>query len=254
MVNQNTKLSKEVDSKIEKIYALLVSDNSVAEIAKILGYGYGSIYNAIIRNGLSHFIGVHRNGKSKTSRTYQKNQQKFTEDILYKKYHTEKKNMYEIAEEYKITPSAVLYNMRKFNIKSRTKEEAMRLMYDNNPEIRNILRKLAYDGKIGIYRKNAFLQPSKIEQLFEKYCVDNKISYVKQYQINSVGHRYDFKIYDNTLIEIDGDYWHNTDKQKILDERHNELAIESGYVIIRFAGSHIKKTKGKCFDNIRNDR
>lgn len=43
----------------------------------------------------------------------------------------------------------------------------------------------------------------------------------------------------------------NTNKQKMLDEEYNRLAIQHGYDIIRFTDRDIKKTKGQCFNEIR---
>jgi very-short-patch-repair endonuclease len=52
------------------------------------------------------------------------------------------------------------------------------------------------------------------------------------------------------IVELDGHYWHNTEKQKALDRQHEEFARSLGYDIIRFSDIIIKKTKGVCFDRV----
>lgn len=84
-------------------------------------------------------------------------------------------------------------------------------------------------------------------------CDNNSIEYKHQYKIPnaSLRHDYDFYLYAfNLLVEIDGDYWHLTEKAKVKDDIYDNVAISCGYNIIRFLGSNIKKSEGKCFDEI----
>lgn len=252
MSNQNTKITKELDSRITEIKSLLLEGYSVSEISKRIGFGYASVYNAIQRNGLSNLISVKNNGKSKTSKKYHEDKSLFDKSTLLREYVDNKLNLYEIAEKYKTSAANVLLYMRKYDIKTRTKSEATKLLYEKHGDIlREKHRQNAYNGITGIHRKGHSRTETWIEKIFEKYCIDNNIKYEKQYQINCKGHRYDFLIYDNLLIELDGNFWHNTEKQKKLDESHNLLAKENGYDIIRFTDSEIKKTKGSCFEKIR---
>lgn len=251
MPNQFTKLNKEIDSKIDEIQTLLDNGFSAAEIAKKLQYGYGSIYNAIKRNGLSHLISVEKNGKSRAKQEYVKSIQKFDYETLYKEYIINGLNLYEIAAKYDMSASNVLVYAKKFGIERRTKSEANRLLYEKRPELREVHRQNAYDGITGIYNKNFNRRESKIEKMFEEYCITNNIEYKKQFQIDGKGHRYDFLIGTNTLVEVDGHYWHNTEKQKILDKQHEDVAILNGYDILRFLDRDIKKTKGLCFATIK---
>lgn len=252
MPNQKSYITRELDLRIDEIKNLLIQNNSVAEIAKILKFGYAAVYNAIRRNNLSEFVGIHNNGKSETSRKYQQDVRIFDQKILRKEYCDNKLNLYEIAKKYNTTASNVHHYMKRFNINRRTKSEATLLAYEKNGDrLREKHRQNAYNGITGIHRKGHNRTETWIEKIFEKYCIDNNIKYKKQYQINCKGHRYDFLIYDNLLIELDGNFWHNTEKQKKLDESHNIVANQNGYVIMRFTDLEIKKTKGQCFDKIR---
>lgn len=252
MPNQNSHITKSVNLQIDQITNLLNEGYSVSEIANSLSLPYAAIYNGIRRNGLSDMVSVKQNGKSRTSRKHYNNIQKFDREILQSEYHDKKQNLYEIAKKYDMSPSGILYNLRKFGIETRDKSEASLLMYANKPEIKEKLRQLAFDGITGIYNKNFNRKETWIELAFEEFCVKNNIAFTKQYQIDGKGHRYDFLIYNFLLVELDGSFWHNTDKQRILDEEYNMLAIQHGYVIIRFSDREIKKTKGKCFDAVRS--
>lgn len=250
MPNQNSKITKELDERKKEIEELLVYGFSASEVAKKLGYGYAGVYNAIIRNGLKHLIGVNKNGKSNSSREYYENIQKFSKEVLYKEYHEEKLNLYEMAERHNMTPSGILYNMKKLGIETRDASTASRLMHDKNPELAELRRQYAYAGVIGIHRKG----PRKntwIEKKFEEYCMDNNLEFKKQFQIDGKGHRYDFIVGSNLIVEVDGEYWHNSPKQKILDDRHEKLAKDKGFSIIRFTDVEIRKTKGGCFEQVR---
>lgn len=251
MANQFTKLNEEIDKRIDEIKNLLENGFSAAEISKKLEYGYSSIYNAIKRNGLSHMIGIEKNGKSRTKRDHIKSIQKFDYDTLHKEYIINGLNLYEIAEKYGMSASNVLIYAKKFGIERRTKSEANKLLYEKHPELREVHRQNAYNGITGIHNKNFNRRESKIEKMFEEFCITNNIEYKKQYQINGKGHRYDFLIRNNILIEVDGHYWHNNEKQKTLDKQHEIIAISNGYDIIRFSDKDIKKTKGVCFEKIR---
>lgn len=251
MPNQNSHITKNVNLNIKQVEKMLIDGFSVSEISKSLCLPYAAIYNGIRRHNMSHLVSVRKNGKSKTTKQYHARIQKFDYDTLKKEYIDNKLNLYEIADKYGMSASSVFLYMKKLGIDSRSKSEAMTLMYEKRPEIKDVLRQLAFDGVTGIHNKKFNRRETWIEKSFEKFCQENNISYIKQYQINDEGHRYDFLISDKILIELDGVFWHNTDKQKMLDEEYNKLAIQHGYDIIRFTDREIKKTKGKCFDAVR---
>lgn len=53
---------------------------------------------------------------------------------------------------------------------------------------------------------------------------------------------FDYKVPDkNILIELDGDHWHSTYKQKKNDQYKNELAEKHGYKLLRFRLNSVKE-------------
>lgn len=254
MPNQYTKLSKELDKKVETIKTLLEDNYSVSEICKMLDYKYNAVYNCICRNGLKHLVGTEKIGKS---RSFKKRYDEYNkihplnESVLYDLYVIQQKDLYEISRIYNVSPSGVLFRMRNFGIQTRSKKEAVKLMYDKKPELRDVHRKNANLGITGVFKKGNNYSNTKIERQFEKYCIDNSIPYTRQFQITEDTHRYDFLIYEKTIVELDGLYWHNTEKQKVKDKQHEEFASTNGYNVVRFTDKEIKETEGECFDRIR---
>lgn len=64
------------------------------------------------------------------------------------------------------------------------------------------------EKQIKAFRSNG--RSSSLNDKFEKFLIENKISFSKEYQMITEEKRfyyYDFKI-KNTIIEINGDYWH----------------------------------------------
>jgi very-short-patch-repair endonuclease len=55
----------------------------------------------------------------------------------------------------------------------------------------------------------------------------------------------------NLIVEMDGVYWHSSDKQIEKDRQQEKDAIESGYKVIRFTDKEIKDTKRKCYERLR---
>lgn len=247
---KNIKFSA-IKNDIEK---MLIDNYSVQEIAKFFNITYCSMYKFIKKDQkLCEYVSC--SGTSRTQIEYIKktyyNVDSLTKDKLTGLYVDKEYNMYEIAKMFNMSPSAVLYRMRKFGIPSRDKSTANKLLHKKRPELREIHRQHANDGIIGVFKHGNQYIFTEIERLFEKYCIKNSIEYVRQYQIFPGTHRYDFKVYDKLLVELDGVYWHSKPKQQIKDELQNNIALENGYNIIRFVDSEIKKSKGKCFDRIK---
>lgn len=72
----------------------------------------------------------------------------------------------------------------------------------------------------------------------------------KQKYIKTVG-LVDFYLPDyNLVIEADGDYWHNLERQKIKDKRRNEKLKVLNYRILRFWEHDIKKNLQQCLNKI----
>jgi very-short-patch-repair endonuclease/predicted nucleic acid-binding Zn ribbon protein len=94
---------------------------------------------------------------------------------------------------------------------------------------------------------------NKLEQFVASILDENNIKYKHQFFIkikDGICKSYDFKIKDtNILIEIDGDYWHggpgvekhfhNIEETKQNDLLKNQIALENGYLLLRFWESDI---------------
>lgn len=85
---------------------------------------------------------------------------------------------------------------------------------------------------------------TKAEKLFEAWLYMNKIRFSKQYPISIID---DSEIYNSYIIdfkvglyciEIDGSY-HNTDEQKIKDNKRDYLLNKVGYKVIRIKNDDV---------------
>jgi len=102
-------------------------------------------------------------------------------------------------------------------------------------------------GKALEMRKNASLnfKDTNIERKVENYLLFNDILYVKQYWTGCSFT--DFWLPEtNTIIECDGDYWHNLPGRKESDVKQTKWLEENDYIVYRFKGSEIIKNVDKC--------
>ncbi len=255
MSNQFSVITKEIESKLYEIESMLKNGYSVNEIQKkLVKYSYSGIYNCIQKNGLSNYVSTKQIGKS---RAYKKmlndydNNHKLNSETLFQLYNVEKKDLYEIANMFSVSPAGVLYRMKKLGIKTRNKSEAIALMYNKKPEVRERHRKNANLGLTGVFKSGNNYSFTWIEKDFLVYCENNNIPYKRPFQIVPDGHRYDFLVRDRIIVELDGMYWHNKPKQKEKDLLFEQQAKASGYDIVRFTDKEISETKGKCFEIIK---
>ncbi|NDB84229.1 MAG: hypothetical protein EB127_16175, partial [Alphaproteobacteria bacterium] len=77
-MNQNTKLSLELKSKLEDIVKLLKGGKSLSEISIELGYGYSGLYNTVKKSEYSYLLSTKNNGKSKTAKEEKLKRRKLT--------------------------------------------------------------------------------------------------------------------------------------------------------------------------------
>jgi len=85
---------------------------------------------------------------------------------------------------------------------------------------------------------------SSLEDKFANFLDQENISYQRQVFIEGLNHPFDFKINGDTLVEIDGDYWHNVEKfpnKNEQDRREEKFAVKNGYYVFRFSESNIKE-------------
>jgi very-short-patch-repair endonuclease len=104
--------------------------------------------------------------------------------------------------------------------------------------------------------------PSKLEYTFASILESLNVEFTHQYHVD--GFEYDFYIPSiNTLMEIDGDYWHanpikytedtlnNMQKKNLgLDKLKNQLAESKGYKLIRLWENDIVNNRLSCIDRL----
>jgi very-short-patch-repair endonuclease len=90
-----------------------------------------------------------------------------------------------------------------------------------------------------------------IEMLMYEGLLSEGYLITKQYYIKGVC-RVDFYFPEyNIVIECDGDYWHNNLKSFEIDQNRTNKMEASGYKVLRFKGSEIKKNLQKCLNRIK---
>lgn len=143
----------------------------------------------------------------------------------------------------------------------------------NSKRVKNILRKTKKRLRRGTKSqllKNVYLQsqakkmdknPTAPELEFEKILKSLKVNYMTQKIVG--GKIYDFFLPEiNTLIEVDGDYYHaNPDKYTELnemqkrsvknDKRKNIIARGRGYSLVRFWESDILEKKDIVIEKVK---
>ena len=104
--------------------------------------------------------------------------------------------------------------------------------------------------------------PSKLEYTFASILESLNMNFIHQYHVD--GFEYDFYLPDtNTLIEVDGDYWHanpikytddnlnNMQKKNLgLDKLKNQLAESKGYTLLRFWENDIVNNRIACIEQL----
>jgi len=227
-----------------KIKSLAKDGKCIQEISEITGYKYGVLYKFIKANGIKTVKTSSRAKiKLRKIRTKQIDCDKFFYLYLNKTH-----SIRTISEIMSISMGKV-YRILKENGVIRTRSEGA-IIANAKPEKRELHRKYANEGRTGIlctsYNK---YKNTWIEKAFTKWSMENKIKIIPQYQIFDGGHRYDFLICEtNALIEVDGLFWHQTEKQMTKDKKFDMMANDAGYIVYRFTDKQIRKTKSKCFE------
>jgi very-short-patch-repair endonuclease len=103
---------------------------------------------------------------------------------------------------------------------------------------------------------------TKPERVMQSILKELNIPFECQFRVGN--HIDDFHLLNtNTLIEVDGDYWHGNLKkfsklterqlnQKQKDKKHNKIAKEKGYIVLRFWESDILNNKEKVIKKLKS--
>jgi len=86
---------------------------------------------------------------------------------------------------------------------------------------------------------------TSIEQLIATELKSRSINYTHNMKIDKFFA--DFVIYNNIVIECDGEHWH-TNKER--DARKDQALYNNGYYVFRFAGKRIQQSAKECVNTI----
>lgn len=156
--------------------------------------------------------------------------------IVKKLYCEDKLSLWEIGKKYDTTAATVSNYLKRHGVKVKSKKEASAVVYERYPELRDHFRSLVHKGITGY-------PVGKRESWIEAYCREwltmNGYSFQQEFQIDNEGHSYDFCVND-ILIEMDGEYWHNTKDQATRDLEFERIANQHGYTVVRITDKEIR--------------
>ena len=180
------------------------------------------------------------NGKSKSAKIAYSNRRIFSKtdkDVVVSMYVDEKRTLKHISNEFGTNSVTVMQFLQECGVPRRTKSEIMTIRMAS-AEARENLRR--HSTKNYLNKRKTGTKP-EIE--FKCWLDQNCISYEEQFRKVGNGHPYDFFIpHLNLIVEIDGFYWHQSDKQKIKDAKHVEDAIQQGYNIVRICTKELEES------------
>lgn len=230
-----------LELKINNILSLLNEGKSLQEtlFELKLDVNYDVAYRKI--KSINPFlIDIKNNGKSKTSKIGFNKKRKISDTeenikLIKELYENKEQTLEKIGKKFNASSATVMYFCKSNSIKMRTKTE--------NMEIR--LRSKEYREKLIEYGhlsyKSRRVKDTCYEESFKKFLEENEIIYFEQWRRIGNKHPYDFLLPEyNLLVEIDGSYWHEMEKQKTKDLKQMEEAKEKGYNIIRITSKQLK--------------
>jgi very-short-patch-repair endonuclease/transposase-like protein len=235
--------------QIKNNYDMVISEIEKGESLKYICETHDLNYHAFYKKIKEETPGAlkRKNISTLRKKRYSEAQKiRLDEEKICQMYKDEHISARKIAKKFGVVQNTILRILRENGI-----EKNSQSLYWTD-EMREAQRKKCYDGIIGIHSQGdgayRFTQP---ERDFASWCDCKNIKYTRQYQIENGRHRYDFRI-DGTfiLVEIDGEFWHNTNKQKKKDLLFEKEAKEKGFTVIRFSDTMIQKTKTECFNDI----
>ena len=178
-------------------------------------YTYSTLYRYIKTYRPDISLNTKNNGKGKNHTIAAKKKTSYIPDkqILSKWYHEDKKTYKEIGNILHRSAATICLIFKKIGIRGRNVSERVKLWMDEDHK--EYFRQMANSGKIGVFRKDFGCHVNtNIEIAFSDWCVENKIEHKHQFQIENNTHRYDFLIENSKiLVEVDGVYFHNREKQ-----------------------------------------
>lgn len=190
-------------------------------------------------------------GKSRRKKESCNNRRKLRDSDLSEVkhlYYEDKKTYKEIGAIFGCRDSTVCLYFKKFGLEPRTKSENGKMVHEKFPKLIEWQR---INSTKNYLKRRKF--GTKPEKRFAEYCTANSIEFIEQYRKVGNAHPYDFFLPEyNTIVEIDGTYWHTKPEQIEKDKIQTEQALEKGYNVIRIDTDQLKKNKNN-FDPWYNE-
>ena len=241
--NQKSLKSHENDCKLgvgdlEIMYDLYLNGQTLNDIAQLY-----DVTNVTV----SSFFKKYGKKIKYTSGLFEYPEPKLSKDVLIDLYYNQQLSLSIIAKQYSYTNIAsVKEEMVMYGIERRDYKQAGAVLFERQPELRQLHRENFYKN-LELYGT----KPTWIESAFADWAYDNNLEVTPEFQITPITHRYDFHInFTNILVELDGTFWHSSQKAKNRDHMYDTYAAAEGYVVHRFGESDIKKSKSLIFNEL----
>lgn len=117
----------------------------------------------------------------------------------------------------------------------------------HSTETKAVIRMKTINNIVSGKTKTSYTTP---EVIFYNELDTRKINYIPQYILNN---KFAVDVYlpdIHTLVQIDGDYWHNLERVQKKDKSFNAYAKKCGYRLLRFWEHDIHSNIGKCIDSL----
>lgn len=76
--------------------------------------------------------------------------------------------------------------------------------------------------------------PTSIELKTAEGLMDFSLEFDQEWRPDNYTRIYDFLVYPNVLIEVQGDYWHSRDGQKMIDLEKAKWAFDNNFILVEF--------------------
>lgn len=224
-----------------KQYLSININSSLTESCDELGFNYSSIYQFIKRFHPEFEVNTNNNGKQRknvSNRIHCKLNESNLDEIKHL-YFDNKLTFKQIGKIYNLDAVSICNFFKRYNIKARSSSEAAKLVFEKDPNKREVVRQRMIDH----YVVNHINTQPELD--FIHWLNANNIKFIQQFRKVGNKHPYDFLLPDfNLLVEIDGSFWHNKPEQIEKDQLQTKQAIEAGFNIVRIDTEQLNKHNG----------
>lgn len=158
---------------------------------------------------------------------------------LYDRYNKDKLTVPQIAELAGCNPQTIRRRMALYRLPIPSYTEAMLRRWKRGDFQDTWDNKARKKLSIAIKKRHAegryagtFQSPTSIEIAVDKALDELNLPHTPEYVIPGRGYRYDQLVHPNTFIEVQGDYWHSSEKVIANDAQKAKWASQNGYRVI----------------------